>query len=364
MKKTKSILEKGIAVIILITLTSISGYSAPKENLYWGNMNNAQKWERDSKRKADVTTAGFYIQVNGEIMDTKEDISSRDVIDFTGIIAKTNIIQKLDYNFKKAWTIEQGNSELQNYVAELPDIDNALKVVVDKYSGTDAFIRSSNGKIVPWINMNSKYYYIHWYVLKCEDDLFHIDGVIVDCATNKEVQIVIPDKNAKRATCVEYNVKIGTFTPGIMEIKANRPHSYWDGSNDSEIIEGFNEVWYTVLNEDTFEPIDAIIPSTLINTATVVAKLATARLTELDSNLQKEYGRIDSQAYKQEYIKRTGSGGTLYVTPFIAEMLKNKYNVYKDNYIWLAMGDSYGNIEKVYVMDRNMAEINNIFDNE
>ena len=95
-----------------------------------------------------------------------------------------------------------------------------------------------------------------------------------------------------------------------------------------------------------------------------MAQLAGARLSELDSKLQKQYGRIDSQAYKDEYIERTGSGKTLYVTPFISEMLSSKYGVDTNKYIWLAMGDSQGNIEKVYVMDRELADVENLFDGE
>ena len=149
-----------------------------------------------------------------------------------------------------------------------------------------------------------------------------------------------------------------------MGVKANRPHSYWSGDNDTAIIDGFHDVWYTVLDEATFETNTAVIPSDLINAASAVAQLAGARLTELDSKLQKQYGRIDSQAYKDEYIERTGSGTTLYVTPFISEMLSSKYGVDTNKYIWLAMGDSQGNIEKVYVMDRELADVENLFDGE
>ena len=45
-------------------------------------------------------------------------------------------------------------------------------------------------------------------------------------------------------------------------------------------------------------------------------------------------------------------------------MLSSKYGVDTDKYIWLAMGDSQGNIEKVYVMDRESADVENLFDGE
>ena len=45
-------------------------------------------------------------------------------------------------------------------------------------------------------------------------------------------------------------------------------------------------------------------------------------------------------------------------------MLSSKYGVNTDKYVWLAMGDSNGNISKVYVMDRSMANVDNLFDEE
>ena len=130
------------------------------------------------------------------------------------------------------------------------------------------------------------------------------------------------------------------------------------------IIDGFHDVWYTVLDEDTFSANNDVIPAQLIDAANAICTLAGARLSELPATLQRNFGRIDSQAYKQEYVERTGSGTTLYVTPFITELLAQKYNVDTDQYIWLAMGDSKGNISKVYVMDRAAANVDNLFDGE
>ncbi len=311
-----------------------------------------------------TTSVSFFIQVKGKEMDTAGNVSSQDKSYFTGSVGTTTLVENKPTSFNKTWTVAEGNADILDYVKALPNDTTAFKAVVDKYSGTDAYICSSDGKVVPWSKMNSKYYRLHWYVLKAESDCWHVDGVVVDRATDKEIEIIVPEEDAERAACVEYDVKSGTFTPGFMPTKANRPHSYWDGTNEDKIIDGFDDIWYTVLNEESFKSSNAVIPSELIDAAQAIAEVSGARLTDLDKKLQKEYGRIDSQAYKQEYIERTGSGKTLYVTPFITEMLASKYGVDKDQYIWLAMGDSHGSIEKVYVMDRDMAKIENMFDNE
>ena len=355
-----------MCLVMAMTAVMVTPAFAARGNK--GNSSSSSSWSWDDYSDwgsgADLSKVCFYIQINGDQMDESGNVSRRDVSYFTDSVGTTTVAQELSSSFQKTWTIEEGNSDITDYVTEIPDEDTAFGTVVYTYAAKDAYICSSDGKIVPWSKMNSKYYRLHWYVLKAEDDFWHVDGVIVDKATDKEITIVVPDSSAERAACVEYDVNAGTFTPGFMETKANRPHAYWEGSNDSLIIDGFDDVWYTVLNEDTFEKTDAVIPSELIDAASAVAQLAGARLTELDTKLQKEYGRIDSQAYKQEYIERTGSGKTLYITPFISEMLESKYGVDKDEYIWLAMGDAHGNIEKVYVMDRDMENIENMFDNE
>lgn len=317
-------------------------------------------WE-SSNNKSKV---GFFIQTDGKQMDTEGNISGHDSKYFTDIVGETTLKKSLSNNFQKAWPVGTSDSDIADYVTELPKESAVFEKVVKTYEAMDAYIRSTDGKIVPWSKMNSKYYSLHWYVLKKESDFWHIDGVIIDKLTDKEIQIVVPEEKAERAACVEYDVNSGDYKPGVMGVKPNRPHSYWSGDNDTVIIDGFHDVWYTVLDEATFETNTAVIPSDLINAASAVAQLAGARLSELDSKLQKQYGRIDSQAYKDEYIERTGSGTTLYVTPFITEMLSSKYGVDTDKYIWLAMGDSKGNIEKVYVMDRDLADIDNLFDGE
>ena len=313
---------------------------------------------------ASKAKVGFFIQTDGKQMDTDGNISGRDSKFFTDIVGETTLKKSLSSSFQKTWNVGEGKSDIEDYVNELPKEATVFEKVVKTYEAMDAYIRSTDGKIVPWSKMNSKYYSLHWYVLKKESDFWHIDGVIIDKLTDKEIQIVVPEEKAERAACVEYDVKSGEYKPGFMGVKANRPHSYWSGDNDTVIIDGFHDVWYTVLDEATFETNTAVIPSDLINAASAVAQLAGARLSELDSNLQRQYGRIDSQAYKNEYIERTGSGKTLYVTPFISEMLSSKYGVDTDKYIWLAMGDSQGNIEKVYVMDRELADVENLFDGE
>ena len=350
------------AVLAMTAIFSTAAF-ADEEQVTSGS-GNSWDWIYGDYDPWSTNKVGFFIQIDGEQMDVEGNVTGRDKKFFTDILDETTLKQSLSDSFQKTWPVGTSNSDISDYISALPNTSDVFEKVVKTYEAMDAYIRSTDGKIVPWSKMNSKYYSLHWYVLKKESDFWHVDGVIIDKLTDKEIQIVVPEEKAERTACVEYDVNSGEYKPGFMGVKANRPHSYWSGDNDTAIIDGFHDVWYTVLDEATFETNTAVIPSDLINAASAVAQLAGARLTELDSKLQKQYGRIDSQAYKDEYIERTGSGTTLYVTPFISEMLSSKYGVDTNKYIWLAMGDSQGNIEKVYVMDRELADVENLFDGE
>ena len=350
------------AVLAITAIFSTAAF-ADEEQVTSGS-GNSWEWIYGDYDPWSTNKVGFFIQIDGEQMDVEGNVTGRDKKFFTDIIDETTLKQSLSDSFQKTWPVGTSNSDISDHISALPNTSDVFEKVVKTYEAMDAYIRSTDGKIVPWSKMNSKYYSLHWYVLKKESDFWHVDGVIIDKLTDKEIQIVVPEEKAERTACVEYDVNSGEYKPGFMGVKANRPHSYWSGDNDTAIIDGFHDVWYTVLDETTFETNTAVIPSDLINAASAVAQLAGARLSELDSKLQKQYGRIDSQAYKDEYIERTGSGKTLYVTPFISEMLSSKYGVDTNKYIWLAMGDSQGNIEKVYVMDRELADVENLFDGE
>lgn len=345
---------------VLAAVTALSGISAMAADNYGYGYGYSYGGRGNQSTRTNVS---FFIQINGDQLDSNGNVSGRDKSFFTDVIATSTLKTQLSSNY----SVVIGNGVTQEdvlyNVKTVPDDNDVFEKVVKQYKEKDAYLRSSNGKIIPWSKLTEDYYKVQWYVLKSESDGWHVDGVIIERETDKEISIVVPEESAERATCVEYDVRTGLFTPGMMNIKANRPHSQWRGDNDTLIMDGFEDVWYTVLDEETFEANSYVIPQELMDAATAVSKLANARLSELNPTLQKQYGRIDSQAYKQEYITRNGKT-TLYVTPFISERLTSRYGVNNDKYIWLAMGDSQGNVQKVYVMDRNAADIDNMFDEE
>ena len=77
-----------------------------------------------------------------------------------------------------------------------PDDAEILAKIKDAYNG--GYILASNGKAVKWDKFTTDNYEMRWYVLKCEeglwmvDDVWHVDGVVVEKDTQKPIEIVDP----------------------------------------------------------------------------------------------------------------------------------------------------------------------------
>ncbi len=308
----------------------------------------------------------FYIQVDGVELDADGKVSPQPKSSFSAQVASGELKENKESSYTITVRKDNGDREIREQLVSVPDENEIFDKIVDEFIAKDAIIKDNTGSVVKWDKFNANNYRIHWYVLKYEKaDGWHVDGIIVDRDTDDVVSIIEPGdiEDKPEASCVKYDVRAGKFTPGIMDINENRPHSDLAGDNDNLILQGFEDVWYTVLDKDTFKPNTREIPQRLMEAAEAVSDLAGARLGELDPVLHREYGRIDSQAWKREYVDRSGKS-TLSITPFINSELLS-LGIDHNDYIWLAVGDRAGNVQYVYVMDREMAGITeNLFDNE
>lgn len=325
----------------------------------------------DSEGYATLNQLNYFIEFSGVQRDVDGNVESQDKSFFTGSVLSTTVNQSLlattTVVYNKGVTTQ---ADIVQYATVAPNEDDVFSTLKNTYESTGRYIRANTGEIISWDKFNSQGFRVEWYVFKYESgDGWHIDGRIIDKKTDLPIGIIDPtteEKNGTKtmATCVEYDVINGVFIPGLMEVKENRPHSWAAGTdaNDDKIVSGFDDVWYTVLNEKTFEKNNYVIPEALIKAAEEINEVVSARLSGLPKSTQYEYGRIDSQAWKKDYIKRN-SKGTLWMTPYITEKLENA-GITRDKYVWLAMGDTAGNITKVWVMDREMAGIDNLIENE
>ena len=162
-------------------------YSASRSNK--GGKTNTQK---NNGSNIPYGSAAFFLQLDGLQMDKNGDISGRPTTYFTGVIATAELANSRS----KSYAIALGNGVTEaDILAEVknPPTDDAAFDVARGQLMYKGYIRSDKGEVIPWAKLNSKNYGIDWYVFKCEDDGWHIDGRIIDLATSGIIDIVIPD---------------------------------------------------------------------------------------------------------------------------------------------------------------------------
>lgn len=169
----------------------------------WNNWDNLWSSDWDSQevrvlaetnvnRDIPSDSAGFFLQLDGLQMDSNGNIESRPSEYFTDIVATAKLANRLWDSF----TLALGNGITEEHilakVTDPPTDDEAFDAAREQlmYKG---YIRSDKGEVVPWSKLKSKYYGIEWYVIKHESDGWHIDGRIIDLATDDTIDIVIPE---------------------------------------------------------------------------------------------------------------------------------------------------------------------------
>lgn len=148
--------------------------------------------------KTDVVSTEFYVQRFGAQMDEDGAVSKRDTSYFTPALYTSNLENG---RRSKSYSVvyKEGSVSSDDVISEVtdkPDDDFILTIIKDLYSA-DGYILSSNGKVVNWDKFTTDNYEIRWYVLKYESHpwlpMWHIDGVIVEKATQEPIEIPIPD---------------------------------------------------------------------------------------------------------------------------------------------------------------------------
>lgn len=136
-----------------------------------------------------VVKTEFYIQRFGIQMDKDGTVTSQAKSYFTPCVYTDKLTTKrrsTDYTivYQKD---KVSSDDVIKEVVNKPDDTKIFDIVKSTYENK-GYILSSNGKVVDWSKFNTDNYEIRWYVLKLED-IWHIDGVIVEIETQKPVQI-------------------------------------------------------------------------------------------------------------------------------------------------------------------------------
>lgn len=146
-----------------------------------------------------ATTTQFFVQRYGIHMDEEGNVTSQNTSHFTASVFESNLTEgprSSDYHV----VYKEGAVSSDDVISEVetkPDDAEILAKLKDAYNG--GYILASNGKAVKWDKFTTDNYEMRWYVLKCEegmymvDDVWHVDGVVVEKDTQKPIEIVDPD---------------------------------------------------------------------------------------------------------------------------------------------------------------------------
>jgi len=116
--------------------------------------------------------------------------------------------------------------DILEYVQDPPEDEEVLAQIAEQKLN-EGYLKDSNGNIVPWSKLSNEYYGIEWYVLKYEwNEAWHIDGRLVENATNNTVTIYTPPAKEE--------IPIEAYTPEYEEPTAlTNDYAYIFGRTDT-----------------------------------------------------------------------------------------------------------------------------------
>ncbi len=134
----------------------------------------------------------FYIAIEGERMDTSGNVDSRPKTYFTDAVFTTELIQKRTEDDKLVLGDGVTEDQILSALKARPDDEEVFGQVIDVFK-TKGYIRDNTGAVIPWAALTTDAYRAEWYVLKYEVDGWHVDGTIINRATEKPIEIIVPD---------------------------------------------------------------------------------------------------------------------------------------------------------------------------
>lgn len=137
-------------------------------------------------------SVSFYVQIDGIQMDANGKVSARPTKYFTGVVAQSELKQDHPSNYTIALGNNVSESDIMAQLKTIPDNTTVLQNVKTTFYNK-GYIKSSDGKVIPWAKLTVNNYRPEWYVLKHENDGWHIDGRMIDISTSDVIQIVVPD---------------------------------------------------------------------------------------------------------------------------------------------------------------------------
>ncbi len=176
----KKLLSGILAVFMLITATS--AMAAPGK----------KPFTPPSQANKHNTEVGFYVSFTGIQFDEAGNIETRDKSYFSDRVGKTELKEKQNENFAIALGGDITEEDILAYVKVVPVDDDVFALLVKEFENSESKLKTSEGNDIAWSDLNGEEYEIEWYVLKKENDHWHIDGRIHKIGSDEEIIIVPP----------------------------------------------------------------------------------------------------------------------------------------------------------------------------
>ncbi len=144
-------------------------------------------------QKTYTVTTEFYVQRFGIQMDSDGTVGSRDKAYFTPCVYTsrlTNGVRDTSYTV----VYKEGSVSSDDVIKDVlykPNDQDIFDRIRSTYENK-GYILSSSGNVVDWSKFTTENYEMRWYVLKLED-IWHVDGVVVEKETQEPVQIPSED---------------------------------------------------------------------------------------------------------------------------------------------------------------------------
>ncbi len=180
-------MKKIICLCIALAMALSVSISAFAAGPSWGGTTTG------NQNLVSSTKVKFYVEINGERLDTNGNISSQKKSYFTGQVASSTLTEQHESSFSVAIGDGVTEADILSYITETPDNGEVLANVIKDFSGK-GYIKDTSGNVVSWYALTDASYRVEWYTLKYEtNDDWHIDGVVIDRATDLPIEIVVPD---------------------------------------------------------------------------------------------------------------------------------------------------------------------------
>ena len=138
------------------------------------------------------TEVGFYVSFTGIQFDEAGNIETRDTSYFSDRVGKSELKERQSDRFAIALGEGVTEEDILSYLVSSPADDEVFALLVQEFENTESKLKTSEGTEIAWSDLNGEDYDVEWYVLKKENDHWHVDGRIHKIGSDEEIIIVPP----------------------------------------------------------------------------------------------------------------------------------------------------------------------------